>query len=93
MSPGHYISNKHEDCDRDKGNHGGDEGVAEILAKEEVFYVLEIVAEEDDIMAEIVEEAEQVDKAEIFREETTKEVVLETVAEDGWRSWRRRRRL
>ena len=56
-SPGQYISNQHEDCGRDEGNHGRDEVVA----------VLEIVAEEGEIMAEIVEEAEQAEEAKILR--------------------------
>ena len=45
-----------EDNTGDKGDCGGYEGVAEIMAEEEVVVVVEFVAKEKEIMAEIVEE-------------------------------------
>ena len=92
MSPGQSIFNQSEERGGDEGDRGGDKGVAEIVAKEEAVMVLEIVTGEEEIMAEIVEEAEQAEEAEILREETTEEVVVETVTKEGWRVWRRRRR-
>ena len=88
MISGRYISNQSEDCGRDEGDRGEDEGVAEIVAKEEVVVVLEIVTEGEGIMVEIVEKAEQAEEAKILREETTEEVAVETVMEEGWRVWR-----
>ena len=66
------------------------------MAKEEVVVVLEIVVEDKEIMAQIVEEAaqaEEVKEAEILKEETVEEVEVGTVAKEGWRLWRRMRRL
>ena len=80
MSSGQYISNRRKDHGGDEGVRGGDEWVVEIVATEEVVVVLEIVVEEGEIIAEIVEEAEE---SEILREEVTVE---------GWRAWWRRRR-
>ena len=57
--------------------------------------VLEIVVEDDEIMVEIVEEAEQAEKvkeAEILKEETTEELVVEIMAEEEWSLCRRRRK-
>ena len=64
------------------------------MEEEEVVVVMEMVAEEE-IMAEIVEiveEVEQAEDAEILWEETTEEIAAETVAEEEWRLWRRRKR-
>ena len=54
------------------------------------------MVEDEEIMAKIVEEAEQADEAkeaEILKGEILEEVEVESVAEEGWRSWQRRRRL
>ena len=53
------------------------------MAKEEVVVALEIVTEGEGIMVEIVEKAEQAEEAKILREETTEEVAVETVTEEG----------
>ena len=79
MSPGHYILNGSD-------ARGGDEGVAEIVATEVVVVVLETVVDEEESMVGIVEEAKQTEdteEAEILREDTAKEIVVETVAEEG----------
>ena len=39
---------------------------------------------------EEVEQVEEVEEADILREETTEKIATETVAEKEWRSWRRR---
>ena len=64
------------------------------MEEEEIVVVTEMVVEEE-IMVEIVEivkELEQVEDAEIFGEETAKEIAAETVAEEEWRSLQRRKR-
>ena len=57
------------------------------MAKEEVVVALEIVTEEEGIMVEIVEKAEQAEEAKILREETTEEIVTEIGAEEEWILW------
>ena len=81
---GHDILNGSEDCGGDDGDRDTDEEVAEVVVGEEVVVVVEMVAEEEKIMAEIVErveQAEEADEAEILKEETVEEIVVEIVAE------------
>ena len=64
------------------------------MEEEEIVVVTEMVVEEE-IMVEIVEivkELEQVEDAEILGEETAKEIAAETVAEEEWRLWQKRKR-
>ena len=58
MSPGHDLSNGSEDRGREEGEYDGDGGDTEILTKEEVAAVVEMM-EEEEIMADIVEEVKQ----------------------------------
>ena len=46
----------------------------------------------EEIIAEILEEVEQAEDAEILWEETAEEIAAETVAEEKWISWQRRKR-
>ena len=75
MSPGHNISNESEDHDRNEGDFGRDEGVLETVAEEEVVVFVEIVVEEEELIAEIVEEAEQAKEAEEV--ETLRDKIME----------------
>ena len=64
------------------------------MKEEEIVVVMKMVVEEEIMVeiVEIVEELEQVEDAEILWEETAAEIAAETVAEEEWRSWRRRKR-
>ena len=83
MSLEHQLLNESEDRGGEGGVRGEDEGDAEIEAEEEVVVVMKIMTEKQEIVAEIVEEADQdeeVKEAEILREKTAEEIVMETVA-------------
>ena len=59
MSPGHQISNGSEDRGGEEGDRGGDGGDEKIVAEEVAVVVVENEVEKEEIMAEIVEKAEQ----------------------------------
>ena len=90
------MSNGSEDRGGEEGDRGGDGGDMEIVVEEVVVVVVETVVEEEGIMAEILEEAEQakeVEEAEILREETMEEIAVATVLGEEWKSWRSGMRL
>ena len=64
------------------------------MEEEEIVVVMDMVVEEEIMVeiVEIVEELEQVEDADILWEETEEEIAAETVAEEEWRSWQRRKR-